>query len=165
MFRKVAVLKFLGKYGWWRLLLSRCAAYSLERYWRPTPSQIFSCEVFEISDNSNLTRWTTVVRCLLSYHIHSAPISHIYINTKMLFILITQDALHCQSSFQQLVFLKLFLFLFPSTQFLSTRKHFKLQPWFDYFNNLHFFDISPSFRIKSLGTSITASYLNQLSII
>ena len=60
-FRKIAFLKFLGKYGWWRPLLSGCLAYSLERYWRPIPSQIFSCELFEISDNSNPTRLTSLL--------------------------------------------------------------------------------------------------------
>ena len=78
MFQKIAVLKFLGKHAWWRPLLPRCAAYSLERYWRPIPSQTFSCELFEISDNSNLTRWTTVISHLLSYHVHCTPIPHQY---------------------------------------------------------------------------------------
>ena len=53
MFQKIAVLKFLGKHALWRPLLPGCAACSLERYWRLTPSQIFSCK---ISDNSNATR-------------------------------------------------------------------------------------------------------------
>ena len=76
MFQKIAVLKFLGKHAWWRPLLPRCATRSLEHYWRPTSSQIFSCELFEISDNSNPTRWTTVISCLLTYHIHCSPIPH-----------------------------------------------------------------------------------------
>ena len=56
MFQKIAVLKFLGKHALWRPLLPMCAACSLERYWRLTPSQIFSCGLFEISGNSNATR-------------------------------------------------------------------------------------------------------------
>ena len=59
-----AVLKFLGRYGWWRPLLPRCLAYSLERYWRLIPSQIFSCELFEISGNSNPTRLTSLLNML-----------------------------------------------------------------------------------------------------
>ena len=30
--RKVTVLKFPGKHAWWKPLLPRCAAWSLERY-------------------------------------------------------------------------------------------------------------------------------------
>ena len=54
MFRKIATLKFLGKHAWCRPFLFRCTAYSLERYWRQTTSQIFSCEFFEITHNSTL---------------------------------------------------------------------------------------------------------------
>ena len=59
MFRKIANFKFEGG-----------AAGSLERHWKPTPSQILSCRSIEISDNSNPTRCTTGVSYLLSYHVH-----------------------------------------------------------------------------------------------
>ena len=78
MFRKIAIPKFLGEHAWRRLFLPRCAAWSLEHYWRPTSSQIFSCELFEISDNSSLAGWTTVISCLLSHHVHCVPIPHQY---------------------------------------------------------------------------------------
>ena len=78
MFQKIAVPKFLGKHTLWRPLLPRCAAYSLERSWRPTPSHIFSCELFGISDNSNPTLWKTVISCLLSYRVLCAPVPHQY---------------------------------------------------------------------------------------
>ena len=40
--------------------------------------QIFSCKLFEIGDNSNPTRWTYVISCMLSYHAHCEPIPHQY---------------------------------------------------------------------------------------
>ena len=59
IFPKIVVLKFLGKYVRCRSLLSRCGTCSLEHYWRQTQSQIFSCKLFEISDNSDPNCGTT----------------------------------------------------------------------------------------------------------
>ena len=33
-------------------------------------------EFFEITDNSNPTRWATVIRSLLSHHAHCVPLPH-----------------------------------------------------------------------------------------
>ena len=97
IFRKIAVVEFLGRHTWWRSLLPRCAGCTLECYWRPTPSQIFSCILFEISDNSSPTRWRTVFSCLLNYHVHCVPILT-NINSQMLLNPITYDTHHCQET-------------------------------------------------------------------
>ena len=69
MFRQKAVLRFLGKHAWRRTLLSRCTASSLERYYKKTLSNIFSCDLFEITCNFYSTREMTAISCPLSYDV------------------------------------------------------------------------------------------------
>ena len=102
MFWKIAVLNFLEKHAWWRPLLPRCAACSLELYWRPTPPQVCSWELFKIGDNSNSTHWTNITHQYLTN-----------INSKVLLYLMTYDAHH----FSIWSFWHLFPFSFPVRSF------------------------------------------------
>ena len=49
MFWKIAVLQLFWKQEWWRQILSRCAACSMEHYRRQTLSQIFQRYTFQWS--------------------------------------------------------------------------------------------------------------------
>ena len=56
-----AVRRLLGKHTWRRPLLSRCTASSLERYYGRSSSNIFSCDLFEITRNFYSTRGTAAI--------------------------------------------------------------------------------------------------------
>ena len=65
--------------------------------WNVTKDQLLRRQFpanFEICGKSNPTRWTTVIICLLSYHVHCVPISHKC--SKVLLKPITYDAHHSQ---------------------------------------------------------------------
>ena len=51
-------------------------------------------------------------------------------------------------------------FSFPLRSFFLPGNTLNSNHGLNYLNNLHFFSIPPSFRIQSLGTGITALYLN-----
>ena len=53
-------------------------ASSLERYYRKTSSNIFSCNLFEITHNLYSTRVTTAISCPLSYHVYCVVIPRQY---------------------------------------------------------------------------------------
>ena len=135
MFRKIIVLTFPRKYALWRPLLPKCAACNLERFWRPTLLQIFSCKLFDISDDSNPTHWTLMRQYLTN------------INSKVLLNPITYDDHQCQYTLM-IQYSSIWSFWHPLSFFFQVRNFFLIRNTLNSnherncFENIYIFSIS-----------------------